>query len=762
MDARRSKNVKAPRDMKRIAEILLPPALLAALVIAFLWPVILPPAGQVTSGDDIVAQFYPWSRIFLDGLRHGQLALWNPYSFLGIPFQAQPQSAEFYPLTWLFAAQSVDAGKVFGVALALHLWLAAFGVYALARTFDVNESGALLAGITFSFGGFVTSKIYVGFHDIFATMAWMTWSLAALHWAWRTRSFRRAALAGLPIALSALAGSMTFFQYALIALGAMGLYMVISSWRDGGRREATHAAGQVVLALSCGVLIAAVQLLPTLELSRWSTRAGNATYEFASSLPLPTTHLLMLVAPDIFGAPVGPVKYWGADFYHEIQMYVGILPLVLAFMAVWRGDRRKWFWIALGGGALVYALGAQGGLHTLFYRFVPGVNMMRLPARASVLLTLSLAMLAGLGWEEWTREAKPAGVIKARPFSIAGILALAIGLVALLEATLRANDVTARAQLMQIVSQSLRFAALLGLTYLLLRWQWHRTSRPAFVVAAFALVLFDLWSFGNKFVLTQPLKPNSTWWPLADEVMTKDRAGFRVLEYGFLINPGTNDHILFRLQNLNGYDSLMPSDAVELTEVNYGLEPKLLDMLAVRYILLNDKVTIGTEDYHELVHDTEHGIIIYERKPQKRAFVVHQLLVAPHSEALARMTDPAFDPRKTAVVESPSGCALSDPPGKDSVTLANDETDRVTFHVRAASDGFLVMSDTFYPGWRASVDGKATSVVRANYALRGICLPAGEHEVAFWFEPTTLKVGTVLSVIGLLIVATSVLKWKRS
>jgi hypothetical protein len=740
--------------MRRIADLLLVPVLLAVLVIVFLWPVVLPQAGQAPPGDDIVAQFYPWSRIFLDGLRHGRLALWNPYSFLGMPFQAQSQSAEFYPLTWLFTV--LDAGKVFGVALAFHLWLAAFGVYALARVSDVNKSSGLLAALTFIFGGFVSSKIFVGFHDVFATMAWMVWALAALQWAWRGRSFRRAALAGLPIGLSALAGSMTFFQYTLIAIGAMGVYLVVTSWRDEDGREAARVAGQVALALTCGLLIAAVQLLPTFELARWSSRAAGVSYGFASDLPLPLSHLLMLVTPDIFGAPNSPVEYWGAQLYHEIQMYVGIAPLVFALMAVWRVDRRKWFWIALGGGSLVYALGAEGFLHTLFFRFVPGVGLMRLPARASVLLTLSLAMLAGLGWEEWTRGAAPAGILKSRSFVIVGLLAVGFGLIAFLEAILRANDVTARAQLMQIVSQSFRFAILLGLTYLLLRWQWNRTARPAFVVATFALVLFDLWSFAGKFVATQPLRPKSTWWPLADEVMAKDRAGFRVLEYGFYIIPGTNDYILFHLQSLGGYDSLMPGDAVELTEVNYGLEPKLLDMLAVRYILLGDTMTIDTSGYREAARDPASGAIIYERPTAlPRAFIVHRLDVAPHADALARMVDAAFDPRKTALVESPPNCALADAQGQDSATLASDVFDRVTFDAHATSDGFLVMSDTFYPGWRAEVDGKPAKVVRANFALRGVCLPAGNHRVVFIFDPVTLKVGVILSIMGLAIVIVS-------
>jgi hypothetical protein len=243
--------------------------------------------------------------------------------------------------------------------------------------------------------------------------------------------------------------------------------------------------------------------------------------------------------------------------------------------------------------------------------------------------------------------------------------------------------------------------------------------------------------------------------------MTGDRAQYRVLEYGLDIVPGTNDHILFHFQNLNAYNPLMPRDAVELTEVNHGLEPKLLDMLAVRYILLDEKTTIDATAYREVAR--EHGTIVYKRpNPQPRAFIVHQIQVAPHDQVLAQLTDPAFDPRREAVVEVPLNCPLATNAATESVKLARDDLDSVTFQAQAATDGLLVMSDTFYPGWRAYVDGQPTSVVRANYALRGICLPAGNHEVIFRFEPVLLRVGIVLSVIGLAVMMAALVVAARS
>ncbi len=748
--------------MRRITERLWVPALLAALVIVFLWPVILPPAGQVASGDDILAQFYPWSRIFVEGLQHGQFVLWNPYSFLGTPFQANPQTALFYPVTWLFVAPGLDAGRAFGLALALHLWLMALGTYALARTLGVSKPGALLSGVVFAFGGFVTSKLFVGFHVVLGTLAWLPWAMAGLHWAWQQERMGLAALAGLPIALGGLAGAIPFFQFTLIGVTTLGLYLVGRSWRVSGRRAAARAVAQLALALSCGLLVGAAQLLPTFELSRLATRAGETTYEFASGRPLPITHWVMLVAPDVFGAPVGQVKYWGAEFYHELQIYLGIAPLVLALLAVGRGDPRKWFWIGLGSAALVYALGAGGFLHPLFYRFVPGVSLMRLPARASVLFALSMAVLAGLGWDQISNLPSPTSNLSlpmSKGFGWAGGLALMVALFAFVAATLRATDASARGQLIQVMSQSLRFALLLGLTYLALRWRWRGGSERAMTGMVFALTLFDLWSFGGRFVLTQSLGPNSAWWPVADRVMAGERASYRVLEYGFYIVPGTNDNILFRLSSLGGYDPLASRDPVALTEVNYGLEPKLLDLLAVRYILLGDTVTIDTSGYREVARDPASGAIIYERPTwQSRAFVVHQARLVPHDQALARLTDPAFDPRREALVEAPLGCELVTNMAAESVSLVRDELNRVTFQVRAMTPGLLVMSDTFYPGWSAEVDGKPTPIVRTDYALRGICLPAGEHEIVFRFDPVTLRVGLLFSAIGLGVMA--VLSWK--
>jgi hypothetical protein len=554
---------------------------------------------------------------------------------------------------------------------------------------------------------------------------------------------------------------MTFFQYTLIAITTLGLYLVAQSWRQGGRREAFRAAAQVALALGCGLLIAAAQLLPTFELARASTRAGDTSYEFASGLPLPISHLLMLFMPDAFGAPVGQVEYWGAEFYHELQIYLGVAPLLFALVAVWRADRRKWFFVVLGGAALIYALGAEGFLHALFYRFVPGVSLMRLPARASVLFALAMSVLAGLGWDEWTARANIGHTTRVpggREMALVGVLAITAGLFALIQAASRAGDTAASARLMQIAAQSARFVALLGLAYAVLRWRWRGGSRPVFVAATVVLTLLDLWSFGGKFVFTQPLKPNSTWWPLADRAMSGDRADYRVLEYGVYIVPGTNDHILFHLQNLNGYDPLAPRDAVELTEVNYGLEPKLLDMLAVRYIVLGDKTTIDAAGYREIARDAAHGIVVYKRpNPQGRAFIVHQVQVAPHSQVLARLTDPAFDPRRQAVVEAPLDCPLVTSDAVESVRLVRDDLDRVTFEARAAADGFLVMSDTFYPGWVAQVDGNPAPIARTNYALRGICLPAGDHEVVFRFEPVTLRVGLALSALGLIICVAAII-----
>jgi hypothetical protein len=138
-----------------------------------------------------------------------------------------------------------------------------------------------------------------------------------------------------------------------------------------------------------------------------------------------------------------------------------------------------------------------------------------------------------------------------------------------------------------------------------------------------------------------------------------------------------------------------------------------------------------------------------------RAYLVHRAVEGDDAQGLALMQQEDFQPRLAAVVEPGSGLQLA--PGDardDAVQVLEAAPELVRLRARSGTDALLVLSDASYPGWNARVDGAPARLLRTDLAFRGILLPAGEHEVAFSFEPLSLKLGALISALSLLALAT--------
>jgi hypothetical protein len=156
-------------------------------------------------------------------------------------------------------------------------------------------------------------------------------------------------------------------------------------------------------------------------------------------------------------------------------------------------------------------------------------------------------------------------------------------------------------------------------------------------------------------------------------------------------------------------------------------------------------------DAPRLVLEQE-GVYVYERPTAlPRAWVVPQVEVVDAGATLARIHEPGFDPRATALVESAVTCGgtVAGSPGQ--VEMVRDEGNRIETQVQGGG-GLLVFSEVYYPGWRAMVDGNPAQLVRADYVLRALCVPAGEHRIEMVYDPPSLKVGLAITGPALAIV----------
>jgi hypothetical protein len=732
---------------RRLLKSLWAPALLLILTLVFGWDLLSPAPGEGWWGLDVNLQFYPFSRYVAEAFKESRLPLWNPYQFLGSPFLAEPQAATFYPVTRLFLYWPVE--RVIGWSLIFHLWWAALGLYTLVRSLGGREEGAVLGGVVLAFSGFVTTRLYAGHYVHLMTWSWTPWMLGAFHWAYRRRSLPAAVLAGIPVGLGFLAGFVPFWAFGLLALGLWALYL---GSRETGRRRVL-VLGQLGLCLAAGALLAGAQLLPTLQFAVHSSRVGESSYEYISRYALPLWHLFTALMPDLFGSPLEGSDFWAGavQVYWEGCLYLGVSIVLLVLLSGPAGDWRRRFFLSLGGGGLLVSLGQAGVVHALLYRFLPGFGLFRVPARAGMFYVLAMAVLSGLALDHWLalspEERGRRGAALRRWLWPATGIPLAVALLAILLGSVQADDGLAHRAL-TVAAQSVRFLLLFLGGYALFGFQWRKGRM---VILLLALMLVDLWGFGSRFLLVQTLEPPDMGWIMADLALSPDRHAYRILP-----SPAvqTNDAMRYSFLSTDGYDSLVLSDAHTVRGLLHGQNARLLDLFSVRYLMVGEKDISGTStDGWEVVTQPA-GAHFYEREQVgPRAFVVHDYqLAADHDEALARLLTPTLDPYATAVLESPAACRWESPPeygAPETGVILGYEPERVTLEVEAAAGGLLVLGDLVYPGWRAEVDGQAVPVHRVDYALRGVCVPAGKHRAVFTFDPPIVRQGVVLSQMGL-------------
>lgn len=372
------------------------PCVLAAVAVTLLPLLYFFPATSgslIISPDDGVIQNIPFRVAVAEMVRNGYAPLWNPWLFCGMPLFAAAQAGVLFPLNWFYL--------LFPAALATNLMMlstymvAALGAYLYARRSGIGIAGAAVTSIIWQCGGFLVNQ--VGHTNIAHTAALFPWLLWAIDGYANTGDRRRGLLLAAIVALQCFAGHQQTFVYGTMVACA---YCAVI-WR------ATRAAGNQnfyrssFVFLAAGLCLAAVQIVPTLELLGHSLRS-DASYEFFTSFSMPRRFVAAFFAPYLMGGGDGTLfraPYVGPSFYAEYVGYVGLASLVLGVLAVvLQRDAQAKFWACVVVMGLLLALGRYAPLE--FYKLiylVPGLNLFRVPARHLMEVQFALAVLAGRG-----------------------------------------------------------------------------------------------------------------------------------------------------------------------------------------------------------------------------------------------------------------------------------------------------------------------------------------------------------------------------
>ncbi len=742
-------------------------AIIGLVWLAFFGRLFVPIPGLRASfpPGDFVDQFYAFAVHETRELQAGRLPLWGPYAYAGHPFLADVQSAVFYPVSLVF---TLIAAFAFGrypltwltLEATLHFLLAGAFTYALGWRLFRHRGAALVTALTFTYGGYLTGYPPLQL-AVLETDVWLPLLLLFLDKAIHDdgRRLRWAVAAGLTWGVAILAGhpqSAVYLSYVALAFALIRLWI-----SDFGFRIAVFGTPPIsntpyaprqrgVLSLAVVPLIAlglsAAQWLPSLEYTRLSVRTAMTYKELAGGFPY--SDLVQFIVPAV-------VSLWS-------PLYIGILPLILAGLALARRPHRlAWFWGALAGVALLLSLGDGTPVYRLFYLVVPGFNLFRSQERAAYVVSFALTMLAGYGWLaiEGRRpppQPPPASRRTGSPYEGEGIRPAIRGLRPVWLVWAGALLLAGLAVVLWLrnagspwvprLAMAALFAALAGL------WLWRAPSwsPKRRLAAAVLLIAADLFVANAHVNLVRPFTLNEVYRAAIVEPMLQDRSFFRARNEWRLPN---NYGFLYQIEETWGASPLRLKSYDELWEALP--EERRWQLLGVKYIITwhGEVPGQGTTVLVQVPKGEETTYLHRLSDPPPLAWLVRQVEVLPEADArLARLADPAFDPRRVAVLEEAPPLALAgEAPPSDKVRMVERVPGRMVLEVEVATDGLLVLSEIWYPGWRVRIDGMPATLLRADHALMAVPVPAGHHRVELHFDPMSVKLGVAVTGLTLLV-----------
>jgi hypothetical protein len=703
---------------------------------------------------DTIDYFYPFNLFSAQQIREGTIPLWNPFVMSGMPFQAEPQTALFYPLHALYYLLSTPTA--WSLALILRMWLTAMFMTLLMRSIGATKTGAIISGVAFAFGGFVVAWQGAVMGD---AVIWLPLICYSVHRLQLDASRRSLALAAFAFAMPVLAGHPeTAIHLALTGVVAALLLSAFPAASD--RRFNKRFLGLFGLAGLIAVALSAVQLLPTLE---WVQQSGRSVNEVWGGRLLGQQALGLLSRDALRGPNSAGILVPNA------MGYVGMLTLLAAALSALHRSTRYVIWFA---GLVVVGVVVAFGVEPVgsVINQTPILKSLK-NERLILLIDFGLAALAGLGismlQEETANRSGPRRVLPWFLASAAFTVAM-LGIRQLQMATQFKVEVMRRPSF----SRTLLIAALI-----LVVWKLIRTQRARlFPFVACALLIFDLGSFAygyTAFTRRDEMFPPAPALQFLQERSAEE--AFRMAPIG-LTQP-LNSGVAYGLESVAGFEAAVPPAlqrfSLDLTE-GYPAQLMLVgkkvlstpdrrfDMLNTKYLVL----TTSTPEYEMFLQHPQRfvevfkraSIAIFENKTAlPRAFIVGAegiRLIRNETEQIAALKDPNFDPLREVVVES-LPLELREFQPKEEFTgrvdIANRTVNSYDFRVEASGPAIVVVSQNFYPGWKAIVNGNAVSVFPANHALTGIAVPAGSYEMRFEFQSPRLKLGALISLISLVL-----------
>lgn len=706
---------------------------------------------------DVVRQIYPWRLLAIEQFKDGQIPLWNPYAFAGTPLLANVQSAVFYPFNVLFFVFHPILAWV--MYILLQPLLAYCGMYLFIRSLSLSKYAAVFGGISFASIGYLGVWLELGI--VGHTAIWLPFILWGITKYTKEKNIIFLLVSTLGLTLSLLAGHMQTAVYVYIISFIYFCFVTLPrySWKD------LLQLWFIFLAFG----IAAVQLIPSLELLQYSARNGETSKDIFFQFQLPLKHLITIFAPDFFGNPATN-NYWGRD-YGEFITYFGIVALVFAMIGITQVKQRVVrFFVVVGIISLLFALPTfLSELLTILQVPVLGTSN---PARAIFIFQFSLVVVGAYGIEEvFIKKRLPLKLLLVL-FFIYVCIWVGVFIGKIIDTTLVTE--------LAITQRNLILPTTLFIVTIVTMVLFKKTKKNFLFLLLIMLMTYEYQYFLYKY---SPFAPASYIFPQHPLItyLQKESPPHRVFAYDsthFETNLSTQWH----LQNPDGYDplyikrygelinasgkgiftSVIPRSDATLPEslpINDSYPKQVvMNMLSVLYAADRD-------DNQRLIYElqpwrfpSDRYVLFWQQgkwkvyknlKAMPRASIFYNAeVVTNDKEIIEKLFDQKFPYQETLILEENPPLRLTKKT-PTSAKVISYKPNEVIIEGTTTQAGLLFLADNYYPGWKAYVDGKETKIYRTNYTFRAVIFPQGKHTVRFSYQPESFRLGAVTSIISL-------------
>ena len=753
-------------------------------------------SGEVVNATDILTQQYFWNVFTKESLLTDPcFRTWLPYVNAGTPFSGGLDLI-FRPVS-LLTLLLLPVHIAINYEMVLYLFLMGVGMYLYMREIKVSHLGAFLAALFLMLNGEIVSLINAGHVNKIGAIFPVSFVFWTLERALRRKTLRAFLLTGFVLGFQFWQGHVQISYYTCIAVGIYYLIRIGFLYREHyNLKQISTLTGFAVIMVIVFLLLSAVEFLPLISFAQVSERAEGVSYEFATSWSMPPEELATYLVPGFFGLrrlnhdeDEDIIPYWGRMPFTQTGRYFGLLPLLCVFLALCFVRKKHVLTLSvIAVIVLLLGMGKYIPTYKLLYEYAPGFNKFRVPQMILFLFAFATSGLAGFGAEWLLSNMTDAKEKRLRIFVLCGML---LFLVALListhlpqvnhdfigqfrEALLRKGGTPdiAAARFGNIINGLLQFSVLFGIALFVIGLRLAPKIRLGWVIAAILMMyLIDIGMFNEKYLDTIPLEGS---------MYVRENDAIRYLKGHpglYRVLPATdtpesystfNKYLYYHLFSISGYEAVGVQYYTEYLR-HMALGTPLVDLLNVKYIILPKDAQINGENVelekrfgpYKVVMDSD-AILLENSNVLPRVFPVHNARQLTDKEQIfATLLNQSFNPLKTVIIEEELPAGFQEEQGKNNDEHSPQSVAEITHHLhrtirlkaKMVDDGFLVLSEKYYPGWKAYVNGQQTKIYKADYTLQAIYLPKGEYDVTFAFQPRQFIAGlgiTVITCLGLL------------